>query len=1366
MSFQNNLPNPRSENPSDVIIAQRESITQIKDFLFKIKQKPYSNWNKFIILNSLVMYFSQVLNKKSQNNPLVLQFEKESASAINIWDNVRWLNTEGVEVIKYKVDYIVKILIEAIAQKDNPEILFQKNVQLKIIFPNIGSFVAPTQSIENLIFLIASNLESVLIINNSQKNISTNLYNSFLNKIEQIVLNYETNDSNYGAKTLQTSLELTFVNLIRIAEPYRSYTTPVFMQDTTGMSDEEKKEAEKKNVNIFKSFVDLQSRKSLIENKNDPNGLETFYRIQQAKGLKSINYQDNVPPWKTLCEKISNDLVNTFAPYGNSNYLLIAINNLLAKYNSQKANADSFVSIPELQRSSSGVGVIREIAFTKDSVKNYASGAVTDDASTANTLQNFKGQTLNYYDNLNRKKFVKITDFSISNRKATLENDITISSGSKFYLSNTPQGIYAEQEIDFPKTYSKNDNGILSYTAGSNVSGTIKYDLNFFENNILGNGALPNNYNYWTAYKTSELDITNLTGVTGNYNAKTSLLRDGNLFKITKSNPLELATGTGHYLSFFPPASGTYNITLNVPSSGTESWKNDIDFYILDTSKDNKTGIVKLTNWTDTTIENNFSKFSNTYRFLNTNNHKFCIHFKKESIDNNYIFNSPFISQDSVYGSKTVSGTLDFLNSLNFSNFYRSGTNSIFNFNRLPNTKLALKSAPYYTGSNKSISITGIFEGTWRGYDALILYTTGNEKKYYDIFFELLLAIFKLINNYAIARMMVPEAFDPEEIFNNDFKVRQGRESLKSFLDDLLEDSGLSFKEMVDKVQKDPRADMLKTTFPYDFPQELQWQSGKLADTFNTKQLSKIKNSLSALRKNLSKVQNLLEAIRSFVSILDSLITLGEDLTSIVLGEVINQLNKTVDSVSSLGVYFLPVWQFYQTTGGTPVEFFKELLGGDPTVVSGINLQSDFAIDYEITTDAVGNQKVDYKTYTSTFYEDLYANNKDLIAQDSVYSPPYIKQKMLGNFSPFRATTYSEFISNIQKCFYDEDDKLDPKWGLHADGKKIEYNLPSEVGWSNQWIKTGRPLWTAGNTAKVVVLAITLPAPSDFTNFRKGVISPFLLLFETIDWISNLFGSKPESISGVEYLRAIMEIPDEGPQDSWNFFSDEGEEQSLEKWGKDSAVQPGKPQGGDWKDAWNRPTLQEVLDRNQGFLQRTGEPPNFIGLTVGSIFSGPITYLKILIARLEAWNEKDDEPGLLDIFKSWINKIDTKIQKIQETILGIEKVIEFIDKLLNISFTYLVIDSNGGVDDIMAQLENASGFPNEEETQIILGCVIGYSAGGSGFDMQAYFRSVENQFKEEKDGLFEDLRIQNEEDGIAQINKFFGAKKDLLGRKL
>jgi hypothetical protein len=39
------------------------------------------------------------------------------------------------------------------------------------------------------------------------------------------------------------------------------------------------------------------------------------------------------------------------------------------------------------------------------------------------------------------------------------------------------------------------------------------------------------------------------------------------------------------------------------------------------------------------------------------------------------------------------------------------------------------------------------------------------------IFFELLFGIFKLINNYAIAKTMVPEAFDPEELFNNDFKV-------------------------------------------------------------------------------------------------------------------------------------------------------------------------------------------------------------------------------------------------------------------------------------------------------------------------------------------------------------------------------------------------------------------------------------------------------------------------------------------------------------------------------------------------------------------------------------------------------------------
>jgi hypothetical protein len=286
-------------------------------------------------------------------------------------------------------------------------------------------------------------------------------------------------------------------------------------------------------------------------------------------------------------------------------------------------------------------------------------------------------------------------------------------------------------------------------------------------------------------------------------------------------------------------------------------------------------------------------------------------------------------------------------------------------------------------------------------------------------------------------------------------------------------------------------------------------------------------------------------------------------------------------------------------------------------------------------------------------------------------------------------------------------------------------------------------------------LAATFPAPADFSGGIKGFLSPFLILTEAWEAIFKYNTNLGNA------LREVLGLPDED-FNNWTFSNDGDDEESSNALKQSTGVYKKN-------DAWTNsinmdsPTLQEILDKNRGVLYRTGEPPNFIGMSIGSIFSGPIYYLKNLITRLEYWKQEDKEPGLLDVLKTWLNRIDKKIQKIEEAISGIEKLIDLIDKILNISFTYLMIDSEGGVDDIMAQLEAASGFPNEEESQIILGMVIGYSADGSGFDMSAYFNSINMQNKEERDSLFADLRIQTEEDGNSYLNKFFGGAKKAPG---
>jgi hypothetical protein len=1364
MGFQSYLPNSKLEVVSDSVIAQRDTTSKINDFIVKLNSWDFNDWAKFIGSTSYIYYTISELYKTSQNNSLGIQFENEIKTSISLWDNVKWIERDSTtkEFIRYKVKTIVSIVIIILENKNDLVILTAQIKLLKDIFNNLNIslnnndiqelfLLINTNNVEYLLKFICSKLSTVLPNNLEQSAISTNLYKNYINKNLSIINTYISQDSNYNAKLLQQSLELTFTSLISIAEPYRIYTVP-------------------NEKNVLQTFKDLQNRKSLVESANDPNGIGNFIKLQIAKGLKNIDY-NQTHNWKTLCETLSSQLINTFSPYGNYNNLLVAINNLLSNYASQKNNADNYNSIPNLKiYKYVPEGVVNKDSAISDAniIKLYGVSGYKAYQSNDFTL---KGQILNYYDNNNLKKYVKIINWVSDSEKdsgtATLESTISVNIRDA-YISDSNQSIY-ENKV-FPSdgiSFTKNNNSILDFEILNNtttsLSGSIKYDSIFFENNVLGSGALSNNYNYWNSYKTN-VEIDKVSGVSSAYKGRTSLLREGNNFRITKSSPLNLCAGSGHYLNFSIPVTGTYNVSLNIPTSGVSFWEGenrDIDFYIINR------GITKLTNWSSNILDGDFTKLSTTHNFTNINN-KFCIHFKNSSENNDYIFNSPFISKGEISGTIKIDNVSSFLNSLNNSNFYRTKAKDYFNFNRFNTTTLNFKSTSYFNGSKSKIKFSNTLEtididGTYSGVDKLELQNTGYEKKYYDIFFELLFGIFKLINNYAIAKTMVPEAFDPEELFNNDFKVRFGKEALKSFLDDLLEDSGLSFQEMVDKIQKDPRADMLRTTFPYDLTKEIEWKSGKFGDVFDKKAITKIKKSLTSVKNALMQIKNLLDAVRSFIEILDALITLAEDLLAAVLDEIINQLNKTIDSISSIGVYALPLWPIYQTKDWEQIfkvfDFDKDNQGNfinndiNKTIITGG--QSQLVIPFMNHEGTINT-----KAYTNTFYIDLYQNNRDIIEQDSAFPPPYIKNKkndLWGMLSPFRATTYNEFISNISKCFYDEDDKLDPKFSK-LDLKTGKVEIWQGILEGNGWMSPGRPLWTSGNNAKVIVLAATFPAPADFSGGIKGFLNSFLMITETWEALfkynTNL-GDK---------LREIIGLPDEDFE-KWKFLEEDEEEDEGSSEESNSGDAKSSSRLDDFIDKVKAirdsslPTLQEVLDKNRGVLYRTGEPPNFIGVSVGSLLSGPIYYLKNLVSRLKYFKEKDEENKIIKWLKSYLRKTDKKIKKIEDIVDGIDKIIDLIDKIMNISFTYLIIDSTGGVDDIMAQLESAGNFPNEDESQIILGAVLGYSAELSGFDMSSYFKSIEEQFKEEKNSLLGDLRIQTEEDGVSYLNKFFGGAK-------
>ena len=180
-------------------------------------------------------------------------------------------------------------------------------------------------------------------------------------------------------------------------------------------------------------------------------------------------------------------------------------------------------------------------------------------------------------------------------------------------------------------------------------------------------------------------------------------------------------------------------------------------------------------------------------------------------------------------------------------------------------------------------------------------------------------------------------------------------------------------------------------------------------------------------------------------------------------------------------------------------------------------------------------------------------------------------------------------------------------------------------------------------------------------------------------------------------------------------------------------------------------------DYTAGLNNRFGAPPNFYGISLGSVFPIPFTYLKFLLNKLRKFNRKQDDPTLIETFEEWLEWFEEKIREIEDIIFLIDQIVELIDAILGISLTYLIIDTTNGVADIIAQLESASGFPNEDKNQIILGFFAGIglpNPNDPSLNLSEYFGSVSNEFNQDAQGLINDLKLSNELDGIGFINKF------------
>lgn len=181
-------------------------------------------------------------------------------------------------------------------------------------------------------------------------------------------------------------------------------------------------------------------------------------------------------------------------------------------------------------------------------------------------------------------------------------------------------------------------------------------------------------------------------------------------------------------------------------------------------------------------------------------------------------------------------------------------------------------------------------------------------------------------------------------------------------------------------------------------------------------------------------------------------------------------------------------------------------------------------------------------------------------------------------------------------------------------------------------------------------------------------------------------------------------------------------------------------------------------DRAGRFSGMMGTYPDFSGITLGSIAPGLFSRIKGFLNKLKKLNRNESTFDLSEKFEQMITPIRKRIKELEEIIASIDAILNLIDAILNTSLTYLTIKSNNGIEDIIEQLENSTGFPNEDKRQIILGGVLGAGTvdpSGTEFNLQAYFEDAVAEFDELKTDLFSDLASNNEQKGITFLNKFF-----------
>lgn len=755
------------------------------------------------------------------------------------------------------------------------------------------------------------------------------------------------------------------------------------------------------------------------------------------------------------------------------------------------------------------------------------------------------------------------------------------------------------------------------------------------------------------------------------------------------------------------------------------------------------------------------------YSVKTSNNYKFKITFNDFSEPLKISFNNFYIGLNNINTSAiTYNNPKKLINDLFLSQTFKNNRDCFFSYNQTTNVdangisnttyKIKLSSEPIHTGSQKKFRFYNInpnlnwflSEGTFSGLDPIKIVDTGFEKKYYDSFISLNKRVFGVINSYALSRLLVPEIFDEEEsIFNFGVKVDA---DIKGYFSELLDELKDDFSFKTDLL-KDPRSNFLGTGEPVDtLSQSVEWKSGGLKDVLGLKQFNKFKSQLEKIKSALKKVKSILEAIKAFIEILEELIEMAEDLLGALLEQVIKQVEKVVDNISSTGVYWLPVIQYF------------ELESTSKWWTSNI---SNSLLESPIDNPYVNNPDIIISPTFSKELNDLQKANKlqledDLDMDASRVNGSKERKNKIIPLLPFRSTTYEEFIDVIISGLLDDGDL--PELGLEFTPKgktTTKKTLGLTTGLSN-FIRPGAPKWSSGSQSMVVLVAICLPAPEDLIAGWEGFLRSLLVLLKPIRVVIRiLFNSNGGYIdTWIKQISAYLGKPEESSDSDPRSESGKQAAQAAKDYLDEAEI---LSIGDDIADWWNQSTiLDEALeDRGGKFSGSRGTYPDFLGFSLGSAFPGLFSIIRGFLRKLKKLNEKESVFTLTEKFEKLVQPIVDFIDDIEDIIKVIDDIINAIDAILNINISYLVIKTSNGIPDIVSQIEDATNFPNEDKRQIILGGLLGagfVSPTGNEFNFGGYMKEAADEFKEDAKDLLGDLAGSNQEQGISFLNKFFG----------